>query len=113
MNMIEALNEAKEAYIIIHDSEALEYDQELSGGTCLERVSFLLGRVIRDALMVEAIDKAIDFIESHGLIDKAATLRYKALEIANEKIVTLESELAKLNPPAEHESELYRSDVGY
>ena len=113
MDMIEALNGARAMYIVIHDGDALQYEQEIESGTYPERAAFLLSRMIRDALMVEAIDKAIDFIESHGLIDKAATLRYKALEMANEKIVTLEGELAKLNPPVEHESELYRSDVGY
>ena len=109
MDMVYALTEALDMYCRLNDG-CLESEEN---ATTVSTKAYYIETAIEYALKAEAIDKAIDFIESHGLLDKAATLRYKALGLANEKIVTLESELAKLNPPAEHESELYRSDVGY
>ena len=109
MDMVYALTEALDMYCRLND-QSLESEEKAREPITK---AFFNGNAVEYALKAEAIDKAIDFIESHGLFDKAATLRYKALELANERIISLEGELAKLNPPVEHESELYRSDVGY
>ena len=82
MNMIEALNEAIGMYCRLHDIY-VGYAQEKEG------CDFYYTDALEYAQLAEAIGKAIDFIESHGLLDKAAQMRYTALEMANEKIAAI------------------------
>ena len=89
MNMIEALNEAIGMYCRLHDIY-VGYAQEKEG------CDFYYTDALEYAQLAEAIGKAIDFIESHGLLDKAAQMRYTALEMANDKIAELEKELEEI-----------------
>lgn len=93
MNMIDAINSAKEAYCGLHDGDVEQYEAAVALGTSPDLENFWLERMIRDALMVEALDNAIKSIESHGLMDKAALWRYKEIELLQGKVKELEAKL--------------------
>jgi len=93
MDMIDAINAAKEAYCGLHDGDVDQYEKALEFGAEPDVVNFWTERTVRDALMVEALDNAIKYIESHGLMDKAALWRYKEIELLQGKVKELEAKL--------------------